>query len=347
MTEAKPVRTLKLGRLVVFLLIVVIFSLLVAGVLSITGMWNTLLLRPMLNFLVLMSRYFLGSFGIGIIIVTVIIRLLTWPLTMRQLQSSKGIRAIQPKLNELQKKYGNDHQKIGQETMQLYKEAGIHPVGCVLPMLIQFPIWIALYQSVVQALAYTPENLFGLSKQLYSPTILQEAVPINHHFLWLDLIQSDIVMVLLVGGSAWILAMMATLPATGSQQRFIYRVMPFAMPLLFAFFAFILPSGLSLYWLTSNIIGIILQYRVTGWGTLKIPSLSFLNRVIPQSVGNPRTKSGGVATTGKKSGKSVVRQQGDAKAGGAKFEKSDVVGGDTTSERKKDHLGGGGGKRKD
>jgi YidC/Oxa1 family membrane protein insertase len=296
-----------------------------------------------------MSAYFLGNFGIAVIISTIIIRLLILPFTIRQLRSSKGIRAIRPKLKELQKKYSKDRQKLSQETMKLYKEAGVNPVGCVFPMLVQFPIWLALYQSVLQALATTPENLFGLAKQLYSPTILQEAVPLNHHFLWLDLGYGNIVMVFLVGGSIWMLAKMASIPATDSQQQFMNRVMPWAMPLLFGFFAYILPSGLSLYWVTSNIIGIIIQYRVTGWGTLEMPSLAFLNRGAPQPTGNPSAKSGGKASTGKKSGKSVAQQESSAKVGGAKSDKRDIVGGDAASERQKGHQerDGSGGKRKD
>lgn len=108
MAEARAARPLNVGRLLVILLIVVIIPLLIAGVVSITGIWNMILLRPMLNFLVLMSTYFLGNFGIAIIILTILLRLLMLPLTMRQLQSSKGIRAIQPKLKELQKKYDKD-----------------------------------------------------------------------------------------------------------------------------------------------------------------------------------------------------------------------------------------------
>ena len=347
MSEARPVMTLNLRRLLILLLVVVLISLLVAGIVSITGIWNTILLRPMLNFLVLTSKYSLGSFGIAVIILTIIIRLLTLPLTMRQLQSSKKMREIQPKLKELQKKYDKDRQKFGQETVKLYKEAGVNPTGCFLSTLIQFPFWLALYQSVAQALAASPENLFGLGKQLYSPMILQEAVPLNHRFLWLDLARGDIVMAFLVGVSMWMLAKMASPPTIGSQQPLMNRVMLWAMPLLFGFFAFILPSGLSLYWVTANIIGIILQYRVTGWGTLKVPSLSFLNRGIPQPAGNHLSETGGVASTGKKAVKTGVQQKSAAKGGGAKSEQKKAVVGDMTSEREKGHQESGGGKRKD
>lgn len=277
MAQGRPTRTPNVRRLVIFLLVVTLISLLIAGVISVTGVWNTILLRPMLNFLVLVSHYLLGSFGMAIIILTILVRLLMLPFTMRQLQSSKAMQRMQPQLKELRKKYAKDRPKLGVETTKLYKEAGVNPTGCLFPILSQFPIWVALYQSVIQALAYTPENLFGLSKQLYYAMVLQEAVPINHHFLWLDLTKGDIVMVFLVGGSAWVLTKMTYMP-TGTQQPLMNRVMLWAVPLFFAFLAFTLPSGLSLFWVTSNIIGIILQYRVTGWGTLKMPSTAFLKK---------------------------------------------------------------------
>jgi YidC/Oxa1 family membrane protein insertase len=226
---------------------------------------------------------------------------------MRQLRSSKAMQLLRPKLNELQKKYGKDRQKLNQETFKLYQQSGIQPVGCGFSILSQLPIWIALYQSVVQALAYTPENLFGLSKQLYYPMVLQEAVPMNHHFLWLDLTRGDIVMVFLVGVSAWVLAKMSM--PTETQHRLMNRVMLWALPLFFAFLAFTLPSGLSLFWLTSNIIGMMLQYRVTGWGTLKMPSMSFLKRGAPQPVDKPMTKTNRAASTRRKAGESDTTSQ--------------------------------------
>ncbi len=94
MAEAKAAKPFNVRRFLIFLLIGVVIVLLIAGVISITGVWNTILLEPMLNFLVLMSKYFLGSFGIAVIVLTIIIRLLMFPLTMKQLQSSKAMQAI-------------------------------------------------------------------------------------------------------------------------------------------------------------------------------------------------------------------------------------------------------------
>ncbi|PIU57699.1 MAG: protein translocase component YidC, partial [Chloroflexi bacterium CG07_land_8_20_14_0_80_51_10] len=106
----------------------------------------------MINGLLIMSKAFGGSFGLAVIALTIILNLIILPLTLRQLRSTTSMQALQPKLQELQKKYAKDKQKLQQETMKLYKESGFNPMGCAFPMLIQFPIWIALYQSVMQTL---------------------------------------------------------------------------------------------------------------------------------------------------------------------------------------------------
>ncbi len=348
MAEAKAAQPFNVRRFLIFLLIGVVIVLLIAGVISITGVWNTILLEPMLNFLVLMSKYFLGSFGIAVIVLTIIIRLLMFPVTMKQLQSSRAMQAIGPKMQELQKKYAKDQQKLSQETMKLYKETGVNPLGCAFPMLVQFPIWLALYQSVIQALAYTPENLLGLSKQLYSSAVIRDALPLNHHFLWLDLTKGDIFMAILTVASMWALQKMSTQPSTDPQQQSMNRIMLWVLPLMFGLFSLSLPSGLSLYWVISNIISMVLQYRVTGWGTLTWPSLpSFLKRGAPQPANNPAEKTEETASTGKKAGKSVAPELSGANADGASYEKKEAVEGDIISQRKKGSHGKRRGKRKD
>jgi len=245
---------------------------------EIVAAFNLLLLRPILNFLVLLSGYLFGSFGLAIVVLTVIIRVLTWPLTTRQLHSAKAMQAIQPKIAELRKKYAKDKQRLGEETMKLYKEEGVSPLGCVFPMLGQLPIWIGLYQAVIQGLGIAPENLLGLSKQLYSWAPIQEQVPLNSHFLWLDLGSGDIFMGILVAASMWTLQKMSTQPSADPTQQSMGRAMLWIMPLMFGFFALTFPSGLSLYWVLTNLISIVIQYRVSGWGTLRVPSLSSLRQ---------------------------------------------------------------------
>jgi YidC/Oxa1 family membrane protein insertase len=218
-----------------------------------------------------------GSFGLAIIALTVIVRLISWPLTKRQLNSTKAMQEMQPKIQELQKKYGKNQQKLQQEMMKLYKEAGINPLGCIWPMLVQLPIWIALYQAIMSALATTPESLLGLAQRLYSWGIVNQAIPLSSKFLWLDLGQPDpyFILAIIVGGTMWVQQKMTTAPTVDPRQQSTNRMMTLLMPLMFGFLTLMFPSGLALYWAVSNIIGIVTQYFVTGgWGYLKLRSPS-------------------------------------------------------------------------
>jgi YidC/Oxa1 family membrane protein insertase len=238
--------------------------------------WNLIIGNPVLNVLIALSHIFGGSFGLAIIGLTIIIRLISWPLTKRQLNSTKALQEMQPKIQELQKKYGKNQQKLQQEMMKLYKEAGVNPLGCLWPMLIQFPIWIALYQAIMRALATTPENLLDLAQRLYSWDIVNQAIPLSSQFLGLDLAgQGNIILAIIVGGTMWVQQKMTQAPAVDPRQGSTSRMMLLLMPLMFGFLSLSFPAGLGLYWAVSNIIGIITQYFVTGgWGYLRSRSPS-------------------------------------------------------------------------
>jgi len=239
--------------------------------------WHLIIGNPVLNVLIALSHLLSGEFGLAIIGLTIVVRLISWPLTKRQLNSSKALQDMQPKIQELQKKYGKNQQKLQQETMKLYKEAGVNPLGCLWPMLIQLPIWIALYQAIMRALATTPENLLDLANRLYSWDIVNQAIPLNSHFLWLDLGQPDpyFILAIIVGGTMWVQQKMTQAPSVDPRQQSTSRMMLMMMPLMFGFLTLMFPSGLALYWAVSNIIGIITQYFFTGgWGYLKFRSPS-------------------------------------------------------------------------
>jgi YidC/Oxa1 family membrane protein insertase len=338
MAEAKAARPFNVRRLVIFLLIVVLISLFSAHVISIIAIWDTILLRPMVNFLVWISRYTQGSFGIAIIILTIVTRLLILPITLRQLRSSKAMQVVEPQVKQLQKRYAKDRQKLNQEIKKLYKEHNVNPLGCWVPYLVSFPFWLALYMSLVQALAYTPENLIGLEKLLYSPSLLVSAVPLNHHFLGLDLTRGNIVMALVEVVTMWMLMKMSSLPSADPERQSRSRIITLVAPLVFGLFALILPSGVPLYWVTSNVIGMTVQGRVTGWGTLKMPSLASLRGGAPQPGGNPRVKAGGIAAAGKKASEGAVPKQGGPKVDGARSgEKGDTAEGMISQEEKVGH----------
>jgi YidC/Oxa1 family membrane protein insertase len=155
--------------------------------------------------------------------------------------------------------------------MKLYKEAGVNPMGCLWPMLVQFPVWIALYQSIMRALATTPESLLDLSQHLYSWQVVTESIPLSSQFLWLDLAYPDstFILAIIVGGSMWVQQKMVTAPTPDPRQQSTNRMMQMMMPLMFALFTLMFPSGLALFWAVSNIVGIGIQYMVTGWGYLR------------------------------------------------------------------------------
>jgi YidC/Oxa1 family membrane protein insertase len=239
--------------------------------LDIGAIWETIILNPMINILIVVSKYLFNSPGLAIIIFTILIRVAMYPLTKKQLQSSKKMQELQPKIQELQKKYGKDRQRMAKEQAALLKETGVTNIGCILPMLIQMPIWIALYQSIMRVLATGPEELLNLSRHLYSSWgLVFPMVPLNSQFLWLNLGTYDTLYILpiLVGGTMWLQQKMVTTQSTDPQQQAQGQMMLVIMPLLFAFMTMSFPSGLALYWVTSNIISIVMQYFVTGWGGL-------------------------------------------------------------------------------
>ena len=227
----------------------------------------------MINSLVVLYYISFNNFGVAIILFTIAIRVILVPLTVKQARQMKAMQAIQPKLKAIQDRYKNDRQKASQETMKLYKEQGVNPLGCLGPIFIQFPIWIGLYQAVIQTLPSTPERLATLSNKFYSGlSLAHEAVPLNGRFLWMDLALPDptpIVLPILVGVSMFVMQKMTTMPSPTPQQESTNKMLLWMMPIMFGFFTLNFPSGLAVYWIVSNVIGIVIQGFVTGWDPLR------------------------------------------------------------------------------
>lgn len=255
--------------------------------------WNLVILDPVMNGLIALSTLLWNNFGLAIIVLTIAIRIILLPFTFKQTQSTVAMQALQPKLQELQKKYARNQQQLQKEMMRLYKEAGISPLGCMWPMLIQMPIWIALYQSIMQALAATPENLLLLSQHLYAWDMVGQSIPLNEDFLGLKLSQPDPTMILaiLVGVTMWVQQKMVTAPSTNPQQQQMSSMTTLMMPMMFAFFTLSFPSGLALYWVVSNVIGIAVQYFVGhGWGYFTFPSFRPQPQTQPSATGSQKTE---------------------------------------------------------
>jgi YidC/Oxa1 family membrane protein insertase len=243
------------------------------------GVLTVIFLQPILNILLVLTNILFSNFGLGVIALTLLVRLVLLPLTLKQLTSSKKMQetmnAIKPKVEQLKKKHAKNPQKLNQETMKLYKEAGVSPLGCLgSPMLlstfIQLPIYVALYRSVIQALAVTPQDFLGLSQNLYSWGLATQGLPVSGHFLWLHLGSTDpfFVLPILVGVTQYVSQKMISQPSSDPQQQSMNSMMQIMMPLMMAFITFTLPSGLGLYFLVSAIITMVVQYFIYGWGGL-------------------------------------------------------------------------------
>ena len=232
---------------------------------SIGAIFDLAIINPILNILVVLSNILFHNFGLAIIVLTVVVRFALYPLTRKQLQATRAMTELQPKLQEVQKKYANNKEKLSQEQAKILKESKFSPLGCLWPMLIQFPIWIALYQSIIKVMAATPEDFLNLADRLYSWPILYQSLPIESGFLWFNLSTPDFILAFIVGILTYIQQKMsapsaASGKAATGQAAMQGRMMQVMMPLMFVFFSITFPSGLALYWATGSIFTIVMQY---------------------------------------------------------------------------------------
>lgn len=233
----------------------------------------------MINVLLYIYSLVGQNFGIAIILFTLLVRLVTHPLTVKQLKGSSAMADMQKDKRwiEAQKKYKNDKEKLAQEQMKLYQELGVNPLASCLPTLIQLPIIIGLYQAVIQTLASTPFDLVQLTNKVYSGFLdMSQLFPLNNRFLWMDLGKPDLlsipglsfpipILAVLVVITTYIQSKLTTPPpaSPNDQSAQMTGMMTIYMPLMMGYLAFTLASGLSLYFVASNVIGI-LQYAALG-----------------------------------------------------------------------------------
>lgn len=236
--------------------------------------WNLLILNPMIN-LLLWIYSVIGNFGVAIIIFTILIRLITHPLNVSQIKSTQAMQEMQKskEFQEIQKKYKDDKQKLSQEQMALYQKMGVNPLSSCLPTLIQLPIIIGLYQAIIRALAVMPIQLLDLTRHLYPVTKAYTLLPLDNRFLWMDLSQPERlyafgigipVLAIVVVASTYLQSkLMTPVSQPGEQGAQMSAAMNLYMPFLMGYFALTFASGLSLYFVTTNVISII-QYSVLG-----------------------------------------------------------------------------------
>jgi YidC/Oxa1 family membrane protein insertase len=220
--------------------------------------WNGLLVGPIEGSLITLAEA-TGSAGLAIILFTIVVRTVLLPLGIMQAKSQKAMFALQPQIKELQKKYGSDRQKMSQEQMRLYRESGVNPLAGCLPMALQMPIWFALYSALI-----TLANDFPLFQQsfLWVENLALPSMPGPDPRTW-----PLVILPILTAATQFVVQKMSTMPSADPQQQQMNQMMQF-MPLMFLVFSFQVASGLTLYWVISNIYSIVQQYFTVGWGSM-------------------------------------------------------------------------------
>ncbi|MCX6018183.1 MAG: YidC/Oxa1 family membrane protein insertase [Chloroflexi bacterium] len=229
------------------------------------NIFDLLVVNPMTNILLLLYGLLGQSFVLSIVVLTLLIRLITLPLTFKQQVSAAKMAAMQPRIKEIQEKYKNEPAKVQSELRRI----GFSPLSGCLPLVIQFPVLIGLYQAIVRTLSLTPLSLLELGRYVYDflPN-LSQLVPINGTFLgFINLgstnhTASFYAIPILVVVTTWLSSKVMQAPSADPTTAQTNQMMTMTMPLMIGFFSLSTPIGLGMYWIASNMIGV-LQYYVT------------------------------------------------------------------------------------
>lgn len=183
----------------------------------------------------------LPSYGVAIILLTIVIKVVLYPLTVKQVKSMKAMSQIAPKMKEIQTKYKDNRQKMNEEVSKLYKEAGVNPVAGCLPMLVQMPFFIAIFYAIRDFQYLSDPSFLWISS-------LSQASPSDPFYI----------IPALAAATTYIQTKQTM--TDQSQQN---KMMMYMMPVMIGWFSVQFPAGLALYWVVSNIIQIAQQWWLT------------------------------------------------------------------------------------
>lgn len=239
------------------------------------GLWQTLVVWPLARSLIwidstLQSMNIPYHWGFAIILFTLLVKLITFPLTLSQIRGMQAQKELQPKIQELQKKYGKDRERLSQEQMKLYQEAGVNPLSGCLPLLIQMPILFGLYAALVvlgpnlanAGFFWIPDLGFPQYTQGLS-WITQAFNAGNYGTLAAYLVLPILLMVSQFIMQKWMTPATATDADSSNPTAGMMKQMSLMMTLMFGFFTLQVPAGLTLYWVTSNLLQMLQQWIVT------------------------------------------------------------------------------------
>lgn len=219
--------------------------------------YNTFIYQPIFNFLIWLHNVIPGhDIGIAIIVLTLVTRFLLVPLTLKQIKSQKALQDLQPKMDEIKRKYKDDKERQSKELMKFYQENKVNPLSSCLPLLIQLPILFALYRAFMAGLS-------AKSFEVLYPYVTRPET-INPMFLGLvDLSQKNLTLAILAGATQFIQSkMLMPKKKTKDMAGMMSKQMTYFMPVMTVFIAMSLPAGLALYWLVTTLFAIGQQYLI-------------------------------------------------------------------------------------
>lgn len=250
------------------------------------NIFNQIFTYPILNALLFLYHVF-GDFGLSIIVLTVVIRLILFPLTLKQLKSTKATQAIQPQVAAIRKKHDKDPRAQQQAMSALYKESGVNPIAGCLPLIVQLPVLYGLFYAlngvlgnpILHNAAHT-----GINDIIY-PFLPHFAALPNINLNWFTFLNSawhfslghpdpTHVLPILAGLATFVQLRMSQPKSTSTSKDMMTQQMQtvqFIMPFITVFFAWTFPAGLAVYWTTTSLFSIVQQYFVTGFGSLLSP----------------------------------------------------------------------------
>ncbi|KKR48917.1 MAG: Inner membrane protein oxaA [Candidatus Magasanikbacteria bacterium GW2011_GWC2_40_17] len=230
-----------------------------------SSLFHSIIYQPIFNILIFLYNVIPGhDFGVAIIIITALIRVILWPLSNKSIRAQKSMQGLQPKINALKEQYKNDKQKLAQATMELYKTEKINPFASCLPLIIQLPILIGFYWVLSAGLK--SQNFELLYPFVHNPGTIKTLA-----FGFLDLSHANIILAVLAGAAQfWQTKMLPMQPpvvkGTGSKDEgmaaMMNKQMLYMMPLMTVFIGAGLPAGLTLYWLVTTLLTVLQQIIV-------------------------------------------------------------------------------------
>lgn len=257
------------------------------------NIFTVLLTQPLTNGLILFYNFLGHNLGVAILAFSVFLIFALRPLTKPYLESMKQIKALEPQIAKLKKKYGKDKLKLSQAQANLYKEHKVNPGAGCLPYILQFLVLIALFQVFTAALSADGNATTKVNQLLYQPLKLSDGQILNTKFLYLDISRPDTFHIpgisfalpglfLVLATIAQFISAKITTPYIAAEEKLAKKTksdtddmqvamqqsMTYTLPLMTLFFGLKFPSGLALYWVVFSLVNVWQQVSMSGWGSL-------------------------------------------------------------------------------